>query len=148
MPSARSASGQLDPATRTALSTLPALVRDQAKGGAAPAPTPGAIVAAATRSPEDAFGLLETRSASLERHLSVTRVDVLQRNEVAQATPSIWPALGWLTSGFGSRSDPFTAGPIRIPASTSPGTRGDPVFATADGRVASRGAPATTATSS
>ena len=129
---------QLDPATRTALSTLPALVRNQAKGGSATADT-RAIVAAANRSPEDAFGLLRTALGSLERHLSVTRADVLQRNEVAQATPSIWPAMGWLTSGFGSRSDPFTGRPDSHPGLDISGNTGDPVFATADGRVATAG---------
>jgi murein DD-endopeptidase MepM/ murein hydrolase activator NlpD len=128
--------GQLDPATRTALSTLPALVRNQAKGGAAASADTKAIVAAATRSPEDAFGLLRSALGSLERHLSVTRADVLQRNEVAQATPSIWPAMGWLTSGFGSRSDPFTGRPDSHPGLDISGNTGDPVFATADGRVA------------
>jgi len=109
-----SEASQLDPATRTALSTLPALVRNQAKGGAQNEDT-RAIVAAATRSPEDAFGLLRGVLGSLERHLSVTKADVLQRNEVAQATPSIWPAMGWLTSGFGVRSDPFTGRPASHP---------------------------------
>jgi murein DD-endopeptidase MepM/ murein hydrolase activator NlpD len=132
---ALSAVGQLDPATRTALSTLPALVRNQAKGGGTSADT-RAIMAAATRSPEDAFGLLRTALGSLERHLSVTRADVLQRNEVAQATPSIWPAMGWLTSGFGSRLDPFTGRPDSHPGLDISGNTGDPVFATADGRVA------------
>jgi murein DD-endopeptidase MepM/ murein hydrolase activator NlpD len=128
--------GQLDPATRTALSTLPALVRNQAKGGASASADTQAIVAAATRSPEDAFGLLRNALGSLERHLSVTRADVLQRNEVAQATPSIWPAAGWLTSGFGSRSDPFTGRPDSHPGLDISGNLGDSVFATADGRVA------------
>ena len=131
--------GQLDPATRTALSTLPALVRNQAKGGAAASADTKAIVAAATRSPEDAFGLLRSALGSLERHLSVTRADVIQRNEVAQATPSIWPAMGWLTSGFGSRRDPFTGRPDSHPGLDISGNSGDSVFATADGRVAIAG---------
>jgi murein DD-endopeptidase MepM/ murein hydrolase activator NlpD len=118
------------------LSTLPALVRNQAKGGASASADTQAIVAAATRSPEDAFGLLRNALGSLERHLSVTRADVLQRNEVAQATPSIWPAAGWLTSGFGSRSDPFTGRPDSHPGLDISGNLGDSVFATADGRVA------------
>ena len=128
--------GQLDPATRTALSTLPALVRNQAKGGAAASADTKAIVAAANRSPEDAFGLLRSALGSLERHLTVTRADVLRRNEVAQATPSIWPAMGWLTSGFGSRQDPFTGRPDSHPGLDISGNMGDSVFATADGRVA------------
>jgi murein DD-endopeptidase MepM/ murein hydrolase activator NlpD len=131
---ALSADSQLDPATRTALSTLPALVRNQAKGGGASADTK-AIVAAASRSPEDAFGLLRSVLGSLEQHLSVTRADILQRNEVAQATPSIWPAMGWLTSGFGSRPDPFTGRPDSHPGLDISGKTGDPVYATADGRV-------------
>jgi murein DD-endopeptidase MepM/ murein hydrolase activator NlpD len=133
-----SEAGRLDPATRTALSTLPALVRNQAKGGAQSDDT-RAILAAATRSPEDAFGLLRGVLGSLERHLSVTRADVLQRNEVAQATPSIWPAMGWLTSGFGVRSDPFTGRPASHPGLDISGRTGDPVYATADGRVATAG---------
>jgi murein DD-endopeptidase MepM/ murein hydrolase activator NlpD len=131
---ALSADSQLDPATRTALSTLPALVRNQAKGGGASADTK-AIVAAASRSPEDAFGLLRSVLGSLEQHLSVTRADILQRNEVAQATPSIWPAMGWLTSGYGSRPDPFTGRPDSHPGLDISGKTGDPVYATADGRV-------------
>lgn len=135
---ALSADSQLDPATRTALSTLPALVRNQAKGGGASADTK-AIVAAASRSPEDAFSLLRNVLGSLEQHLSVTRADILQRNEVAQATPSIWPAMGWLTSGYGSRRDPFTGRPDTHPGLDISGKTGDPVYATADGRVHTAG---------
>jgi murein DD-endopeptidase MepM/ murein hydrolase activator NlpD len=135
---ALSAAGELDPATQKALSTLPALVRNQAKGGGASADT-RAIVAAASRSPEDAFGLLRSVLGSLEQHLSVTRADILQRNEVAQATPSIWPAMGWLTSGYGRRPDPFTGRPDSHPGLDISGKTGDPVYATADGRVASAG---------
>ena len=63
----------------TALSTLPALVRNQAKGGGVSEDT-RAILAAASNSPEDAFGLLRSALGSLERHLSVTRADVLLEN--------------------------------------------------------------------
>jgi murein DD-endopeptidase MepM/ murein hydrolase activator NlpD len=129
-----SSAAELDPATRTALSMLPALVRNQAKGGSVSDGT-RAIVAAASQSPEDAFGLLRGVLGSLERHLSVTRVDLQQRNEVAQATPSIWPAMGWLTSGYGRRSDPFTGKPDSHPGLDISGATGDPVYATADGTV-------------
>ena len=135
---ALSADSQLDAATRSALSTLPALVRNQAKGGGASADTK-AIVAAASRSPEDAFGLLRSVLGSLEHHLSVTRADILQRNEVAQATPSIWPAMGWLTSGYGSRRDPFTGRPDSHPGLDISGKTGDPVYATADGKIHTAG---------
>jgi murein DD-endopeptidase MepM/ murein hydrolase activator NlpD len=135
---ALSADSQLDSATRTALSTLPALVRNQAKGGVPSADTK-AIVAAASRSPEDAFGLLRNVLGSLEQHLSVTRADLLQRNEVAQATPSIWPAMGWLTSAYGRRRDPFTGHPDSHPGLDISGKTGDPVYATADGTIHTAG---------
>jgi murein DD-endopeptidase MepM/ murein hydrolase activator NlpD len=128
------AEGSLDPATRTAMSKLPALVRGQARGGARD-DRAGVLVAAAMRSPEDTFGVLKQMLGTLERSLSVVRVDVERRVEVASATPSIWPALGWLTSGFGSRSDPFTGRPDSHPGLDISADRGDPVHATADGKV-------------
>jgi murein DD-endopeptidase MepM/ murein hydrolase activator NlpD len=128
------AEGSLDPATRTAMSKLPALVRGQARGGARDDRT-GVLVAAAMRSPEDTFGVLKQMLGTLERSLSVVRVDVERRAEVASATPSIWPALGWLTSGFGSRSDPFTGRPDSHPGLDISADRGDPVYATAAGKV-------------
>ena len=46
------------------------------------------------RSSEDSF-------AELERRLET-------KKEMLNHTPSIWPATGWLTSGFGFRTNPFT----------------------------------------
>jgi murein DD-endopeptidase MepM/ murein hydrolase activator NlpD len=128
------ADGSLDPATRKAMKSLPALVRGQARGGARD-DRAGVLVAAAMRSPEDTFGVLKQMLGTLERSLSVVRVDVERRAEVASATPSIWPALGWLTSGYGSRSDPFTGRPDSHPGLDISADRGDPVHATADGKV-------------
>jgi murein DD-endopeptidase MepM/ murein hydrolase activator NlpD len=128
------AEGTLDPSTRTAMSKLPALVRAQARGGARDEQA-RVLVAAAMRSPEDTFGVLRQMLGTLERSLSVVRVDVERRSEIANATPSIWPALGWLTSGFGSRSDPFTGKPDSHPGLDISADRGDPVYATAAGRV-------------
>ena len=39
------------------------------------------------------------------------RRDVERQEALAAATPSIWPAHGWLTGTFGGRSDPFTGEP-------------------------------------
>jgi murein DD-endopeptidase MepM/ murein hydrolase activator NlpD len=129
-----SAQGQLDPATRAAMAKLPALVRSQARGGAQ-ADRTRTLMSAAMQSPEDTFGVLKSVLGTLERHLSVVRQDVEYRAEVANATPSIWPALGWLTSGFGSRRDPFTGAPSSHLGLDISASRGDPVYATANGTV-------------
>jgi murein DD-endopeptidase MepM/ murein hydrolase activator NlpD len=128
------AEGTLDPSTRTAMSKLPALVRGQARGGARDDQA-SLLMATAMRSPEDTFGVLKQMLGTLERSLSVVRVDVERRAEVASATPSIWPALGWLTSGFGTRPDPFTGRADSHPGLDISADRGDPVHVTADGKV-------------
>ncbi|HEY8549497.1 MAG TPA: M23 family metallopeptidase [Vicinamibacterales bacterium] len=133
-----SEAGRLDPATRTAMSRLPALVRSQARGGS-DTEHARALLAATLRSPEDTFGVLKGVLGTLERHLNVVRVEIEHRSEVARATPSIWPALGWLTSNFGMRSDPFTGRPASHLGVDISAGRGDPVYATANGRVVSAG---------
>src|SRR4029077_2504993 len=73
----------------------------------------------------------------LESRLSFVRRDVERGEELAAATPSIWPAHGWVTGTFGGRSDPFTGEPgfhQGIDISTE---KGQPVYATADGSVES-----------
>jgi murein DD-endopeptidase MepM/ murein hydrolase activator NlpD len=126
--------GSLDPATHAAVASLPALVRGSALGGARDDHT-RAVLAAATRSPEDTFGVLRDMLGVLERRLSVVKVDLQYRSEVAKATPSIWPSLGWLTSGFGLRRDPFTGRPASHFGLDISADRGDLVRATADGIV-------------
>jgi murein DD-endopeptidase MepM/ murein hydrolase activator NlpD len=58
-----------------------------------------------------------------------------KRNKLAAATPSIWPAAGWLTSSMGTRRDPFTGGADFHPGLDISADRGSPVYATADGTV-------------
>jgi murein DD-endopeptidase MepM/ murein hydrolase activator NlpD len=128
------AQAQIDPATAKAVSNLPALVRGQAMGGARDSQT-RALLAAAVRSPEDTFGVLKDLLGNLERRLSVVRVDVTRQTELANATPSIWPALGWLTSGFGRRIDPFNGSPASHLGLDIAADRGHPVYATANGVV-------------
>jgi murein DD-endopeptidase MepM/ murein hydrolase activator NlpD len=128
------AQAQLDPATRTAVSKLPALVRGQAMGGARDSQT-RALLAAAVRSPDDTFGVLKDLLGNLERRLNIVRVDLTRYSELANATPSIWPAMGWLTSGFGRRIDPFTGSPAQHLGLDIAADRGKPVFATANGVV-------------
>ena len=56
---------------------------------------------------------------------------------LAAATPSIWPVLGWLSSGYGHRPDPFTGMRNFHPGLDISADHGDPVFATAEGLVTS-----------
>jgi len=51
-------------------------------------------------------------------------------------TPSIWPAKGWYSSGFGMRSDPFTGARQMHRGIDLANHMGTPIIATADGRVA------------
>ena len=53
------------------------------------------------------------------------------------ATPSIWPAHGWLTGTFGGRADPFTGEPGFHQGLDISTDKGQPVYATADGTVES-----------
>ena len=133
------ARASLDPAQARAMQKLPAVVKTRSAGGTAK-PTNQAIseiATAALSSPEDTFGVLRDLLHGLESRLRYVRRDVERREALANATPSIWPAHGWLTGTFGGRSDPFTGEPgfhQGIDISTE---KGQPVFATADGVIES-----------
>ena len=106
----------LDPSLARAMEKLPALVKSRAMGGNV---TPAerrqqdstyARTLSALSNPEDTFGLLRTLLEGLESRLQSVRTNVEKRNALADATPSIWPAHGWLTSTMGPRTDPVTGG--------------------------------------
>ena len=130
----------LDPEKVRAMQKLPAVVKARAAGGSATNRTSVAsIFSTAFTSPEDTFGVLRELLGGLESRLSNVRKDVERREALANATPSLWPAHGWLTAGFGGRSDPFTGEDgfhQGIDISTE---RGQPVYATADGKVETAG---------
>ena len=126
--------GQLDPAARQALERLPAVVRSRSAGGefAAAARLP---VAPPTETPESTFGLLRGLLGAIETRLASVKTKVADQQALLRATPSTWPVIGWLTSVYGNRKDPFTGEPdfhagLDISAQT-----GTPVKATADGTV-------------
>jgi murein DD-endopeptidase MepM/ murein hydrolase activator NlpD len=67
--------------------------------------------------------------------LTTVRSDVDKRNALAAATPSIWPAHGWLSSNVGARKDPITGGADYHEGLDISADHGSPVFATADGTI-------------
>jgi murein DD-endopeptidase MepM/ murein hydrolase activator NlpD len=79
--------------------------------------------------------LLKDLLSGLEDRLQTVRTDVDKRNQLAAATPSIWPTHGWLSSNAGNRMDPFTGEKDYHPGLDISADKGDPVYATADGKV-------------
>jgi murein DD-endopeptidase MepM/ murein hydrolase activator NlpD len=127
---------KLDPAQAKAMAKLPAVVKARAAGGTAQ--TNAAIsnvLSTSFISPEDTFGVLRSLLQGLESRLRNVRRDVERQEVLAAATPSIWPAQGWITGTFGGRSDPFTGEPGFHQGLDISTPKGQPVFATADGRV-------------
>ncbi len=133
------AKAAVDSHTARAMERLPAVVKSKSVGG----PIFGLPSARSLFSPasggsgEDTFGVLRDLLYTLESHLQVVQPGVERRQALAAATPSIWPAHGWLNDGFGSRRDPFTGGADYHPGLDISADRGDPVLATANGTVTS-----------
>lgn len=126
----------LDPAQVKAMQKLPAVVRSRAAGGASVTNTTmSELSKVAVSSPEDTFGVLRDLLQGLESRLTSVRRVVERREALANATPSIWPAHGWLTGTFGGRSDPFTGEPGYHQGLDISTEKGQPVYATADGTV-------------
>ena len=111
----------LDPALQSAMDKLPAIVKNRAMGGGAGRTSrrvaPGVCIAgkhlrAAARP-----------AAGLESRLRIGQLRRRKRNALAAATPSIWPAQGWLTSADGSpHRSVHRRSRLTTPASTSPPT--------------------------
>jgi murein DD-endopeptidase MepM/ murein hydrolase activator NlpD len=132
------AQAALDPSLSSAMDRLPAVVKNRAMGGAnAPAAALGSLPA--LQSPENTFGLLREILQGIENRLTTVRTDVDRRNALAAATPSIWPAHGWLSSIVGSRRDPITGGADYHAGLDISADHGSPVYATADGTVVHAG---------
>lgn len=128
----------MDPAQARAMAKLPAVVKARAAGGTTQTNAAlSNVLSTSFTSPEDTFGVLRTLLQALEGRLSSVRRDVERREALAAATPSIWPAHGWLTGRFGGRSDPFTGEKGFHQGLDISTPKGQPVFATADGRVES-----------
>jgi murein DD-endopeptidase MepM/ murein hydrolase activator NlpD len=134
--SARSA---LDPNLAKTMDKLPAVVKSRAMGGSTEIDRTAQRTLSALGTPDDTFGLLRTLLEGLESRLNVVSRTVDRRNALAAATPSIWPAQGWLTSTMGHRVDPFTGSNDFHAGLDIAGERGQPVYATAAGTVVHSG---------
>jgi murein DD-endopeptidase MepM/ murein hydrolase activator NlpD len=134
-----SAKSALDPNLARAMDKLPALVKAKAMGGTNRVDRTTRQTLSALTAPEDTFGLLRGLLESLESRLYLVRRDVDRRNALAEATPSIWPAHGWLSSTVGPRTDPMTGNADYHSGLDIAGERGQPVYATASGTVRERG---------
>jgi murein DD-endopeptidase MepM/ murein hydrolase activator NlpD len=114
----------MDPALLQAMSQLP----DSVQVGA---PQTSADAAVQVGVLETIRGLLGT----LNDRLTLIRRGVAYREALAAATPVIRPADGWISGTYGYRSDPFTGERDFHPALDISSQKGQPVYATATGRV-------------
>ncbi len=82
---------------------------------------------------------LESQAVSQEESLSELEKLLQNKREMLVHTPSIWPVHGWVTSGFGFRTNPFT-GLTQMHEGLDIANRvGTPVVASADGIVSDTG---------
>lgn len=127
---------ELDPATKAAIDRLPAVVRSRAGGG----PVNGAVrTAGTTATPEGTFGILRDLLGSLENRLASVKTRIETQQALERATPYAWPVIGWLSSLYGNRKDPFTGQPDFHTGLDISANRGTRITATADGTVESAG---------
>jgi murein DD-endopeptidase MepM/ murein hydrolase activator NlpD len=82
---------------------------------------------------------LELEATSQEESLSELEKLLQSKRDMLAHTPSIWPVHGWVTSGFGFRTNPFTALTQMHEGLDIANRVGTPVIAPADGIVSDTG---------
>ena len=125
------ATAAVDPAASRAMAQLPPAVRSRAMGGG----VADAMLGTAMGPGDTAFVVMRDVLGAIENRLDAVRTGVERRRSLADATPSIWPVAGWLTSNFGNRRDPFTGGSDFHPGLDISATKGEQVLAPAIGTV-------------
>lgn len=78
---------------------------------------------------------LQSEAISREESLSELLKQLLAKKETLAHTPSIWPAQGWVTSGFGFRIHPLTGLSQMHEGLDIANRLGTPVIATANGII-------------
>jgi murein DD-endopeptidase MepM/ murein hydrolase activator NlpD len=82
---------------------------------------------------------LKTEAMSREESLSELEKLLQTKKMILAHTPSVWPVMGWVTSGFGFRTNPFT-GLTQMHEGLDISNRvGTPVIAPADGIISDIG---------
>jgi murein DD-endopeptidase MepM/ murein hydrolase activator NlpD len=127
----------VDPNASRAMDKLPAIVRSRAMGGASRTALGPMFGAGST---DAVLGVLSELLGVMGSRLDSVRDSVERRHALAAATPSVWPVLGWLSSSYGKRTDPFTKGPDFHPGLDISADYGQPVLATGDATVSTAGA--------
>lgn len=101
-----------------------------------------AVVRDAGFADESHLAFLERRRAALSqavdfgmRSFDDLVVALEGKSELLEATPSVWPSAGWVTSGFGWRTSPFTGRRQFHHGLDIAARHGTPVIAPARGRV-------------
>ncbi|MGH9371945.1 MAG: M23 family metallopeptidase [Vicinamibacterales bacterium] len=125
----------VDPQAARAMDRLPSSITNRAMGGGSSVADVAGPLTTVASSADPAFGLLRDVLHIVDRQLDHARAGVERREALAAATPSIWPVTGWLTSTFGSRSDPFNGRPDFHSGLDISADAGQRVRATADGTV-------------
>jgi murein DD-endopeptidase MepM/ murein hydrolase activator NlpD len=94
---------------------------------------------AALQNPEATFAPIRSLLEGLDARLRAVRSSLQRRDALADATPSVWPVYGWLSSTMGRREDPVTGGRDYHSGLDIAGDYGQPVYATASGTVTQAG---------